>query len=540
MKSCYRKRIISGSVFFIFWFGLILYALYFSATAAPIKGFDYRLPFAAGSLFLAFGSFWVYWRTVVKKTELYKLYIVMSFVVLSLLLWTQTPLHHHDNQFHYDSTYVLSNMIMGHDTQVGIWGGRVEEYERRGCDVFRQYAAFENFPQAYADMQENMFAKPFSDNSDMVRMEPYLRFVSEPLYFYLPQALGFCLARILNLNVHWLLYLGRAFVAITCVWITGRAIRNTPVYKEIFLVCGLIPTTILSYVTVSRDALILAFSFYFISKCFQMLYEDKKHNFWDYLFWISSILLLAPYKFVYIPLIVLFGFFVIKNGRLGKPDVKKIALIIAAVLGILLFFCVINYDYILKYLTGANKSSLGQGGPFTIPYMLSNPVRTAAVVVRTILLSTIRYAANMIAIGDYGGGIHKEMVLVEAVFIMIIILWTNRKSENDFLLPAAERIIIVLGWLLVSAMIYLAYLTLTPVTNDVIIGIQGRYFTPVLPLMLISFCSFKGIKNIENKTWTGITEVFNTEETRSLVYLGIYGLALVVAVNMYVWVIAFI
>lgn len=538
-----KKSIIFFIVAILYCVGVIVYAWISSEnTKKDLMGFQYELPFILGSLFLIAGSLWLVWLICVKKAELHNIYLAMSFVVLSLLVWTQTPLHHHDNQFHYDSTYVLSNILLGQEESVGIGGGRVETYYRRECDQFMQYASFHRFIEAYADMQQGMFSQITTDDIQLIETKSYQNFVSEPLYFYLPQALGFVVARVLNLNVYWLLYLGRVFVAAACSLITWRAIKNTPVYKEIFLICGMIPTTILSYVTVSRDALILAFGFYYASKCFQIAYSEEGIKWWDYILLFASLLLLAPYKFVYIPFVLLLGIILYKKRKPGKGN-RKLWIFAALVLVIVgIFFVALNYEYIKTYLTGANKSSLGENAPFTISYVLMNPIQTLSVVGKTIVTSTVRYTANLIAIGDYGGGIHKEMVVVEAVFIIIMILQTNKENrdKNDYALSLAERSVITLTWLAISGMIFLAYLMLTPYTNDVIIGIQGRYFTPAFPLMIISLCSIPAIKNIKNKYWTAMMDYLDSKVVRQSVLLGIYGLAIFVAVNMYVYVMTYI
>ena len=538
-----KKSIALLSITFIFVVGLIAYAWIFSTnTKKDLAGFEYGVPLTIGSIFLLTGSGVVFWLVCVKKAEMSTIYLTMSFVVLSLFLWTQTPLHHHDNQFHYDSTYVLSNIIMGQETEVGIAGGKVKSYTRRECDKFMHYSSYNSFITFYADMQKEMFQNVKAENTKIVETRTYQGAVSEPLYFYLPQAIGFTIARLLNLNVYWLLYLGRLFLAAASVLLTWRAIKNTPVFKEIFLLCGMIPTTIWSYVTVSRDALILAFSFYVTSKCLQITYSKEKIKWWDYGLLFGALLLLAPYKFVYIPLVLLLALIIYRKRERGFRQRKIWLLVGAAVAVVAVFFILINFDYIKTYLTGANRGALGEGAPFTIPYILSNIGKTIAVVLKTMATSTHRYVANMIAIGDYGGGIHKEMVVVELLFIFIILCWNNQPSKRnvEIQISFVERGIMILTWLAISGMIYLAYLMLTPCTNDVIMGIQGRYFTPALPLMLISVCNINYLKKIRNKYWVKIMNRLDDSVVRQGVLLGIYGLALFVAVNMYVWVMTYV
>lgn len=538
-----KKSVLWIIVAVVYWIVLALGTwLACKYTTKDMVGFRYQVPFLLGCLFVLSGNLFVVWLVAIKKAKLHNIYLGISFVLLSLFLWTQTPLHHHDNEFHYDSTYVMSNILMGEESSVGIAGGRVKTYPRRECDEFMHYCAYNNFIHAYADMQREMFSQPKEEKTELIERKTYQGAVSEPLYFYIPQALGFCVARVLELNMYWLLYLGRLFLAIASVFITWRAIKNAPAYKEVFLNTGLLPTTLWSYVTVSRDALIIAFSIYFTSKCLQIVYSEKKVNWWDYALMFGSLLLLSPYKLVYIPLALLLALLICKKHKEGKFNIKVMGIVSGAVIVVGVFFVIINFDYIRQYLMGTNTYALDGSMPFTLPYILTHPIEALLPVVRTMVRTTVRFVANMIIIGDYGGGIHKEMALLEMVFIFIIILWNNnrKKSREEICFTVVERCIITGTWLAVSGMIYLAYLLVTPRTSDVIIGIQGRYFTPVLPLMLLSFCGMNRVKNIKNKYWIKIMDFLDSSVMRQGIILGLYGLGLFVIVNMFAWVMTYV
>lgn len=545
MKQKWKEKefLIAAGLTTVYCLGLFIYAWLSSKfIPADLNGFDYKVPVIIAGIILLLGSLFVVWLIVKKKAEIHQIYLGMAVVIFSVFLWAQPPGHTHDIQFHFDSTYVLSNKLLKQDTEELKVGQEVlKSYYRRNCDTFMPYTVFRNYLQSYRNMQSSMLTEAVTKNTRLVETDTYQGTVSVPLYFYLPQAAGFAIARVLNLNMFWMLYIGRILLCMVCVLLTYFAIKNVPFGKEIFLLCGLIPTTLLSYASISRDALILAVSFYFIAKCLQLVYGEKTGRWWDYCLLFLSLILLVPYKLVYIPFVLMLGLLISKNCEVGKWNKRYIW--IAGLAGLLTvgIFVIINFGYLKAYLTGANFWSMGEGAPFTLPYILANPQKAISVVGKTLLTATVRYYANMIAIGDYGGGIHKEMVVVDTLLMIALVLATNRpENRTRGRISLRERFLIIFTWLAISGMIILAYLLCTPYTNDVIIGVQGRYFTPALPLMILTFCNIDLLKRIKNKYWIGITDFMDRAIVKRWSFLGIYGVAVFVVVNMYVYVVTYV
>ena len=69
-------------------------------------------------------------------------------------------------------------------------------------------------------------------------------FSQNPFYSYLPQAIGMLLAKLLDLNAIWLLWLGRLFNLIVYASIISLAIRKTPILKFPMLIVSILPLAI--------------------------------------------------------------------------------------------------------------------------------------------------------------------------------------------------------------------------------------------------------------------------------------------------------
>jgi uncharacterized membrane protein len=81
--------------------------------------------------------------------------------------------------------------------------------------------------------------------------------------------------------------------------------------------------------------------------------------------------------------------------------------------------------------------------------------------------------------------IYPSMLWIIAFFIVICLTAFRRQEEPQYL-EALNKIWIALICIAVFAMILVTmFLAWTPNTGKVIYGVQGRYFLPILPLILL-------------------------------------------------------
>ena len=82
-------------------------------------------------------------------------------------------------------------------------------------------------------------------------------FEQNPFYGYLPQAIGMDLAKLLDMNVIWMLWLGRIFNLIMYAGLISLAIKKTPVLKMPMLAVACIPISIYQAASLSIDSMII-------------------------------------------------------------------------------------------------------------------------------------------------------------------------------------------------------------------------------------------------------------------------------------------
>ena len=96
-------------------------------------------------------------------------------------------------------------------------------------------------------------------------------FEQNPFFGYLPQAIGIFFAKILDLNVIWILWLARICNLLVYAGVVSIAIRKTPVLKIPLLAVACIPITLYQASSASIDSMIMGLSIlavaYFIYMC---------------------------------------------------------------------------------------------------------------------------------------------------------------------------------------------------------------------------------------------------------------------------------
>ena len=102
-------------------------------------------------------------------------------------------------------------------------------------------------------------------------------FQQNPFYSYLPQAIGILLAKLLDLNVIWILWLGRIFNLLFYAFITSYAIKKSPILKIPLLITACIPICIQQAASFSIDSMFAGLGFLVVAYFFYF-YKSEEHS----------------------------------------------------------------------------------------------------------------------------------------------------------------------------------------------------------------------------------------------------------------------
>lgn len=425
-----------------------------------------------------------------------KLYLVLAVGFGLVTLFAVTPLYGFDMRFQFDSAYVVSNRMLGLEDWVytpSVANPEVTtlSYYRRVCDDYSMYQ-FYYHDEAYAnymDMKVGML-DPFvsGEEAELVLVESDLGFFSDPLYMYIPQAAGFALARVMGLGMYPMLQLARLLTYGLYVVCAYQAIRLAPFGKRIFLILSLMPATLVQVVSISRDAVIIGLSFFLIAKYLQMTYSERKPNWLDWAAALAGSVILAPCKMVYAPVALLCLMVIYRHyiRPAGKKGIRIAAAAVAVVVLAALLFLWMNKG-LVKSILFADAISVYNTPAYSVKSMIQEPLRTVFVFVNTICSDMGMYLTNAIQLYNIELGANDGILLIVVVLLLLETFCEESSclDRHQRFLPF-ERGYMFLIALATFLLLILAAFRWTPLEMDILVGLQGRYLIPVLPLVLLS------------------------------------------------------
>lgn len=456
-----------------------------------------------------------------KKFRIHFENIVFVEIVLLGLIYqlVMPPLTIPDEETHFATAYDYTNKILGLD-YVDILNDKIDYlngnnyHDIEGDFHFHDHykiVARETDAEAFRSMKRYAGIEQYKELIDGIK-EPFVlekendSFEEDILqlgfFAYLPGILGILLGRILHFNGIITLLLGRLFNLLLYAFVTAFAINKLPKGKMILMVIASFPMNISLAASYSYDGLVLGVSFLFISYTLFLVDKKVRPNIKDYTILSICMFLLGYNKFVYCLLLLLYLPLVIKElkeNRKVKNIIQCCLPILFSVLG-LVISQLGNISVYAKELSGSGRFTLGD--------IVFHPLWFLITSLRSIIMYFTTYIGGVIGqvIGQLGSlqvEIQWGIIIAFIVLLFITFLYSQEYEGSyegsivHFKLISNIIFILILGCLMVVAC------TWNTVDRDYFSGIQGRYFTPVLPALIFPYMKKKPIfevrKNIGEK-----------------------------------------
>lgn len=298
-----------------------------------------------------------------------------------------------------------------------------------------------------------------------------------------PQALGMFISRILGAGISVQCYVGRLFNFALSIILIYNAIRLMPYKKYLLMYIALLPVSFNVLPSLSSDAITLSMVLFYISYILHLKYNDELKEFRkkEKIALAISTIVISLCKIVYVPLCLLL--FILpkeKFGTLKKKNIFVIALIFTAIIINLIWLAYCS-RFLIEFNGGVNSKE-------QVMFILTHPIQYCI-----ILFRTINFYFNTYYSGLSGDSLGSYCVKASEIFIYASIVLTSLlfiakvdNNEKKIKIDLVTKGICAFIFIAIVVLIYTSlYVQWTPVKNTFILGVQARYFLPILILTAI-------------------------------------------------------
>ena len=297
---------------------------------------------------------------------------------------------------------------------------------------------------------------------------------------YLPQAAGVFIARIFTNRPIVMAYAARIMNILVSFTALYFAMKFMPFGKKILLVLMSIPIALEGFSSLSPDGMTISISFLFIAYILHLVFDkkDEKIKFKQSLLIAFLGVVLALCKIVYLPIVGLVMLLPKEKFKSRKRQVLHIAILILIAIIANLVWLGISSTYLAEYKEGRPVDQLGT--------LLKDPLNYIEMLIYSIDSNGSKYFLSTLG-GEAGLNEYVNMhTFVPIMFFILCILATFGAKEKHPKLSIYQTTIMVLIVLAVVGLIFTSlYIQWTKTESESIMGVQGRYFIPVLPLLLL-------------------------------------------------------
>lgn len=306
---------------------------------------------------------------------------------------------------------------------------------------------------------------------------------SYTLISYLPQIIILKLMTFFNINPGIMLYILRLCSIFLYSGLIYYAIKITPTQKWLFFGLSLLPMSLYQASAVNTDSIVIGLAFIAVAYTLNLIFDEQNSKIKLKQINILLILytLLCVCKFAYLPLI--FTYLLIPDKKFENKKQKYYPFFI------FLFFNMIflvGFLFINSYLS-ANLSEI-KANAYVIPLFLKNPLILVKAILKTTYNHFDRYINGFVALfGWQDTRIPAWAVNLELLILLIFSIFNFKEDNSTKTLDIIQKTFCFGNFIV----IYLLILTVFFLHFYIdyfgnIIGISGRYFIPIAPLLFLS------------------------------------------------------
>ncbi len=299
---------------------------------------------------------------------------------------------------------------------------------------------------------------------------------------YLPQIVGILLSRLLHLGGVPLFVLTRAMALLFYAVCGYQAVKRIPFAKGMLALALLLPISLELGASCSYDCTMLALSYLFAGEVWHCIYKKEQIVWKDWLLMAGIAVLVVPLKIVYWPLFALCLLIPAEKCT----SVKSLWAGRVGVLGGgLLSLLAIRLSSMIYYLTRTSfYAAKGQWQGISMSDVLAHPAMAVRLLAESFRSQGDFYLTTMV--GGRLGWLDTEIpdYLVYGFLFLLFLAAVKTAGEKQYIQAKARLLAAGLSAAVILAIFGVFLITWTAAGADRIDGVQGRYFLPVLPVLL--------------------------------------------------------
>jgi len=432
------------------------------------------------------------------------LFLIVALVFGLITIYLTPPFQSPDETNHFHrSIHISEGHVMGEKRDGNRLGGMLS------TDALR-YTLRYDYVRKSDNPKFNNIATDLYKNPDTPE-KTFIDFANVGYYsptVYLPQVIGVAFAKRCNLGIYYQFYLGRLTGFLAWVFLIFLAIRIIPIGKYLLLFVALLPASISLHSTLTGDSFSNALSFLWIALMIRAITTDHKINVKEWIMLLLIIACITINKLVYFPLTLMI--IMIPSVNMKWANWMK-GIILFVVLLILMMWIpygksmFIPYDFYAVELRDVQQLNEGVRPDEQLQYILSNPFRF----IRTAIISYIESAPSTWShyIGKFGWEKNYIPFVVIGLLTFVLGGLSLTRMKNETILSTKQRIqFLGIALFMIAGFTVSIYMQWSPVGNDRIWSLSGRYFFAIMPVFLFALPKFQ---ILENSKWSLLPVCFS-------------------------------
>ncbi len=480
MKNKIKEFFKNNKIYTILFFSLLIINLLISTTTYEYTEFSLQLPFKtlygtiSWGILILFGIiyYFIFREKTHKKIKLETLYIIVA-IPIGILYCLVNPLGRvPDEVYHARKALAISQgNIFSHADE----NGKATEIVDSKIPVIVNKST-NSYKEAIEHIHE--------ETGEPVEVEYNTMALYSPIC-HAPQAIGICLMKLLTNNVVLQFYAGRIVNMIFSIILVYFAIKLIPFKKIIVVFLGLLPITLNEFASLSADAITISMCILYISYVLYLKYGNiKEYSKKELILLFVLTTLIALIKIVYVPLALLL--FLLPKEKFKSSKNRNYIIVTTIIIAILLNLIWLIYcsRFLIEFNPGVNSAE-------QIKYVLKHPITYMLIIFRTnvVYFHNFVVSLNGEGLGHYNAQASVLYVFPSIILFAFLFFVKDKEEENNKIhIDIKTRIITSIIFVSIIALIYSSiYIQWNIVSKQIIEGVQGRYFLPVLLLTSIIF-----------------------------------------------------